>query len=220
MKIMGICGSPRGEKSQTLRLVKSALSGARSVGATVELVDLCGLNIKYCVGCGCCFAKGGCVLQDDFADLQRRMFEADGLILGSPNYFRGVTAQLKTMLDRMADAIHCQRLTGKYFAVVATAGGPSSDEVINYVSQVGIGLGANSVGGVGAAIGIPKQIDSALPEAEDLGRKLVNAIQKKQVWSEQEAVHAQMKARFKDLVLRNKDLWRHEFEYWQKMGWL
>jgi multimeric flavodoxin WrbA len=27
--------------------------------------------------------------------------DADGLVMGSPNYFRSITAQLKTMIDRI-----------------------------------------------------------------------------------------------------------------------
>ena len=40
MKILGINASPRGSKSQTRKLVQAVLDGARSQGATIELVDL------------------------------------------------------------------------------------------------------------------------------------------------------------------------------------
>ena len=51
------------------------------------------------------------------------MMDADGIVLGSPNYINQVTAQLKTVLDRMADSIHCQSFAGKYGCGVCTAGG-------------------------------------------------------------------------------------------------
>jgi multimeric flavodoxin WrbA len=66
MKILGINGSPRGSKSQTLRLVNEVLEGAKSMGADVELVDVCKLDIEYCNGCQVCYKKGKCTKEDDF----------------------------------------------------------------------------------------------------------------------------------------------------------
>ena len=125
MKILGINASPRGSKSQTLRLVRAALDGAQKTGAETELVDLCKLDIEYCNACGSCFAKGKCIHDDDFEELYRKILSCDGIVVGSPNYFHSVTAQMKTMIDRMADTVHCQLLTGKYGCSVATAGSPA-----------------------------------------------------------------------------------------------
>ena len=58
MKIIGINGSPKGEKSQTRRLVMAVLEGARKAGADVTFIDICSLDINYCTGCGACYAKG------------------------------------------------------------------------------------------------------------------------------------------------------------------
>ena len=41
MKMLGINASPKGAKSETLKLVKAVLNGAKSKGFKVELVDLC-----------------------------------------------------------------------------------------------------------------------------------------------------------------------------------
>ena len=57
MKILGICASPRGSKSTTKRLVQATLDGAAAKGATIELVDVCGLDIKYCNACQVCLKK-------------------------------------------------------------------------------------------------------------------------------------------------------------------
>ena len=50
MKVLGINASPRGSRSNTLKLVKAVLEGAKENGADVELIDLCKLDIKYCTG--------------------------------------------------------------------------------------------------------------------------------------------------------------------------
>src|SRR5512135_1813803 len=105
MKTLGLNASPRGSKSQTLQLVKTVLNGARSQGCEVELVDLCKLNIEYCTACGVCYKTGKCNKEDDFQPLYQKILSADGLVMGSPNYFRSVTAQMKTLVDRMADAV-------------------------------------------------------------------------------------------------------------------
>ena len=86
MKVLGINASPRGSKSQTLRLVHAVLDGAKSAGAEVELVDICKLNIEYCNACQVCYKKGACNKNDDFQGLYDKMMAADGLVVGSPNY--------------------------------------------------------------------------------------------------------------------------------------
>ena len=219
MKILGISGSPRGSRSQTLRLVQAVLDGARSAGADVELVDVCKLDIEYCNGCTVCYERGECVKEDDFAELYQKMLESDGIVLGSPNYINSVTAQVKTMLDRMADAIHCQMFIGKYGCTVATAGGSGADEIVAYLNDVLQTLGANTVGGVGVVLGgDPEAIVPAEGRAYELGRRLVRAIENKETYPEQERLHAEMLERMRALVMANKDRWHHEYEHWKATG--
>lgn len=219
MKILGISGSPRGSRSQTLRLVRAVLDGAKSAGAEVELVDVAKLRIEYCIGCKVCYERGECVKKDDFAELYRKMLDSDGIILGSPNYIDSVTAQIKTMLDRMADAIHCQVLIGKYGCAVSTAGGSGADEVVEYLNRVLQTLGANTVGGIGVVLGgDPEMIVPAEGRAYDLGKKLVRAIEKKETYPDQERRHAEMLERMRVLVTANKDRWHHEYDYWREAG--
>lgn len=220
MKVLGINSSPRGERSQTLRLVRAALDGARSEGAEVELVDVCRLRIEYCNACGVCYAKGECTHRDDFDQVYKKILECDGFVIGSPNYFRSVTAQLKTLIDRMADAVHCQLLLGKYGCAVATAGGQAYDEVLDYLSRIIVGFGASYVGGAGGAPAIPGSMESAEKKARDLGVDLVRAITERRRYPEQDRVHEEMKSRFKALVSMNRDVWTHEYEYWKSKGWL
>lgn len=220
MKILGINASPRRSKSQTLKLVKAVLDGAKESGSETELVDICTLNIEYCNACGTCFAKGKCNHEDDFDQLYTKILDSDGLVMGSPNYFHSVTAQMKTMLDRMADTIHCQLLTGKYGCSVATAGSPAWAEVTDYLNKILMGFGANVVGQVGASPRAPGQLEAAEKKAFMLGQDLTEAIKSKRVYSEQESFHQERRKYFKILVELNKDIWAHEYEYWRKMGGL
>ena len=219
MKIIGINGSPRGPESRTRKLVQAVLDGAKSAGADVELVDVSRLQIEYCNGCTVCYERGECVKEDDFAALYEKMLESDGIVFGSPNYINSVTAQIKTLLDRMADAIHCQMFIGKYGCAVATAGGSGADEVVAYLNGVLQTLGANTVGGVGVVLGgDPEAIVPAEGRAYELGRRLVQAIAKKETYPEQEKLHAEMLERMRALVMANKDRWHHEYDYWKAAG--
>src|SRR5664280_1395725 len=152
MKILGINASPRGSKSQTRKLVKAVLDGASSQGATVEMVDLSRLKIEYCIACGICYENGKCAKRDDFQSLYKKILSADGLVMGSPNYFHSVTAQMKTMIDRMADAVHCQLLTGKYTVNIATSGGAGHyNQVIDYLNEIMLNLGSFITGNAGVS---------------------------------------------------------------------
>ena len=147
MRIIGLIASPRGKESSTLRLVQAVLAGAEKEGGETRLVDIYSLDIGYCTACGTCYATGECTLLDDFSDLFESILNADGIVLGAPNYIDSVPAPMKAVIDRMADAIHCQMLTGKFGCSVCTAGGSGEQEVMGYMNKVLTTLGVTVVGG-------------------------------------------------------------------------
>ena len=221
MKILGISSSPRRKNSRTLKLVQAVLDGARTQGAETELVDICALDINYCIGCQVCFATGECVQTDDLAGLVDKMLSADGIVLGSPVYINSVTAQLKTVIDRMADSIHCQLLSGRYGCAVTTAGGSGDAEVLDYMNYFLNELGVVTVGEVGAVLGRnPAALDPAIDEASKLGTTLVDSIQTKRTYPEQEKEIAERRAFFVQLIEANKEDWAHQYEYWMEKGWI
>jgi len=220
MKIIGISGSPRGEKSNSRRLLVRVLEGAKTTGAEVELIDLSNVKLDYCVACETCHVSGICTRDDDFWHIHDKMLESDGIVLASPVYFNSVTAQLKTAIDRLADVIHCQRFLGKYACSVSTAGGPEHDLAINYMNELLIRFGCYVVGGVGATMAFPESFEQAEQDALALGKELVSAITEKRDYPEQKSVHSAMHERFKRLITINKDNWPYEYSYWAERGWL
>jgi len=221
MKVIGVNASPRGKDSNTLRLVNGVLAGAKDNGAETEYVDLYTLHIGYCTACGTCYAKGECTLLDDFSDLFDRLMNADGIVLGAPNYIDSVPAPMKALFDRMADAIHCQMLTGKFGCSVCTAGGAGESEVVGYLNKVLGTLGANIVGGIGVAIGRdPSALGKAEVEARGLGKTLVRSIRGEITYPEQDEIHRQKREYFCQLVKYNKDKFAHEYEWYEQMGWM
>jgi multimeric flavodoxin WrbA len=219
MKILGICASPRGTQSTTLRLVQAALNGAKAVGAEVELVDACKLEIKYCNACQACFKNGKCVHKDDFQELYNKILGADGIVWGSPNYFRTVTAQMKTLIDRMADAVHCQLLRGKYCCNVAT-GGSNFDQVTTYLDGLMMNFGSFVSGSVGAIMSQgPKAMEDAEKKAFQLGKTLEEDVKTKRDYIEQREMQEEIREYFKNLVKMHEKDWEHEYEYWNQLKW-
>jgi len=221
MKVLGLNASPKGKDSNSLRLVNAVLAGAKEAGAETELVDIYTLRIEHCTACGTCYAKGECTLLDDFPDLFDQILGADGIVLGAPNYIDCVPAPMKAVFDRMADAIHCQMLTGKFGCSVCTAGGSGEHEVVGYMNKVLMTLGANVVGGIGVAIGRdPSALGKAEKEARELGGRLARSIRGEITYPEQDEGHRQRREYFCQLVKYNKEKFAHEYDWYVRMGWM
>ena len=177
--------------------------------------------MEYCNACGICYKTGSCVKKDDLQILYKKILTADGLVMGSPNYFHSVTAQMKTLLDRMADAVHCQLLTGKYTVNIAAAGGAGNDkQVIDYLNEIMLNFGSFITGsaGISARQGIKASLNTEI-KALRLGEKLVDDIRKKKNYIKQSQRMKQNRKYFQDLVKFNKNEWPHEYKYWDKLKW-
>ncbi|MGD9101340.1 MAG: flavodoxin family protein [Anaerolineae bacterium] len=98
-RVLGIVGSPR-RGGNTDILVDEALAGAEEAGALTEKVFLNELHIAFCQGCETCQRTGECVQQDDMAELLENMQRSQVWVVGTPVYWHGPTAQLKTFIDR------------------------------------------------------------------------------------------------------------------------
>ena len=99
MKVLGIMGSPR-IKGNTDLLLDEALKGAESKGALVKKVMVDKLSISPCREYHGCLKDGNCVIRDDMDEVYPELLEADRLIVASPMFFYGLSAQLKALIDR------------------------------------------------------------------------------------------------------------------------
>lgn len=217
MKILAICGSPRGKKSQTKALAGEVLKAAQAGGADVDMVDLSEARLEFCRACEACHQKPGCVLHDDAKTILANVLSADGLVLASPVYLNQVTAQLKAVLDRSSHFVHCMRLIGKYLAVVTTSGGGGGAPVQAYLRNYANTVGAQCVGGVDARSPL-KPADVAAAVA--LGKALVAAIQTKQQYPDQIKSIELQKQYFRKLITLHKDDWPYEYQFWSNQDWL
>ena len=106
-KILGLsCGRKLGNSEIVLR---EALGAAKGRGDhEVEIVRLQDLKIGHCTGCISCLLdmnKGGagkCAQHpdDDFAFIEDKFYDCDGLIIALPVYALGSTGLFKTLCDR------------------------------------------------------------------------------------------------------------------------
>ena len=104
MKILALNASHRGAAGHTQALLKRLAKGAVDAGAVFEIIVLSELKILRCVACEECqkpdhYLK--CVIDDDVALVQRKMSDADLLVYATPVYVFGMSALLKTFLDRL-----------------------------------------------------------------------------------------------------------------------
>lgn len=103
-KIIAVNAGPRmGWNTETL--ISEASKGAEAAGAEVKRYDLFRLE-KY-TGCISCFGckkekfKGHCICRDGLTPVLDDIREADGLIIGSPNYLGELTASFRALYERL-----------------------------------------------------------------------------------------------------------------------
>jgi multimeric flavodoxin WrbA len=100
INVLGLGGSPRRGGNSDILLDK-ALQGALDAGASTEKIVLNELSIRPCQECGGCREGGGCIIKDDMQIIYTKLAQVQGVIVASPIFFSGISAQLKAMIDRI-----------------------------------------------------------------------------------------------------------------------
>lgn len=132
MKILGISASPRDEKtSTTYKLVKTILDATE---IDYELVNLRRKFIKGCICCLGCVKDNVCVVKDDMTPLREKIVEADAYVIGAPNYYSSMNANLHALLERLYQFRHQDGdiLWGK-LAIAVGVGGSKGDPVTDQI---------------------------------------------------------------------------------------
>ena len=103
-KIIAVNAGPR-KGFNTDTLINEAIKGAESKGAEVVKFDL--FRLERYTGCISCFGckkeknKGHCICRDGLTPVLDAIREADGLIIGSPNYLSEMTASFRALYERL-----------------------------------------------------------------------------------------------------------------------
>jgi multimeric flavodoxin WrbA len=95
---LAVVASPRAGNTATAAADLLDGLGGRRAGDLLTLSD--GRRVGPIADCQACIAAGACTERDGFDDAMRRVYDADLLVLATPLYWYGPSAQLKAFLDR------------------------------------------------------------------------------------------------------------------------
>ena len=105
MKITVLFGSPNRNGSTSI-LVENFVKGATEAGHECEVLDVCHMDIHPCTGCVACGYEGLCIQKDDVEMIRSKLLSSDMVLFATPLYYYGMSAQLKTVVDRFC-AYNC-----------------------------------------------------------------------------------------------------------------
>lgn len=113
-KVLILTGSMR--KGGNTDLLAQAFAEGAEKNNEVEIISVADYKVNPCIGCNSCFTreKNECFQNDDMPVIYEKLREADTVVIASPVYFYGISAQLKAVIDRlhtpMRDEFHIKRL--------------------------------------------------------------------------------------------------------------
>jgi len=179
-KVLGIVGSPR-RGGNTDILVDEILRGAEEAGAEVEKISLSKLDIAPCLACDACGRAGKCAQQDDMQSLVEKMDSSQVMVLGTPLYWYGPSAQIKTFIDRWYGATHEMTFEGRRVILAIAWGQPDAHaarhtegmfkEVLDFLNMehfaTVLAPGVFQQGDV-------REHSAVLEEAQRVGREVIN----------------------------------------------
>lgn len=99
MKIVVLNGSPR-KGGNTEIMIRAFAEAAKQ--HEVVVLPIANMDIHGCLGCQYCWThQGECVQKDDMRKVFEALHDADMLVFASPIYWFDMTAQIKTVIDRL-----------------------------------------------------------------------------------------------------------------------
>lgn len=185
MLVVGLNGSPR-RPGNSDTLLREVLRGAEEEGARTMRFDLAFMEIAPCKACQDCFAEGRCVLQDGMSPLYEALEAADAVVVASPIYFSGMSAQTKAAVDR-CQALWARRQVLKLprrpgvGAIILSAARHEArfDNALSELRAFLIGIGLRPIGKLtfgGSEKAGAAERPEVLAEARELGAALVRAL--------------------------------------------
>lgn len=125
-KILLLNGSPH-EHGCSYTALNEVAGVLNKNGVETEIMWVGTKAINGCIDCGKCSETGRCVFNDLVNQIIDRLDEFDGIVVGSPVYYGGASAQVCCILDRLCFCAS-PRLKGKLAAAVVSCrrGGASA----------------------------------------------------------------------------------------------
>jgi len=130
--IVGLCGSPR--NGATEYVLREALAMLELRDFNTSFLTVRGKNVGFCRHCDHCLKHKECIINDDMKIVYGLLKQAKGIIIATPVYNGGVSAQTKALLDR------CRALLA------------ADPDVFKYKIGMAIAVGGDRIGGQELAI--------------------------------------------------------------------
>ncbi|HXX88021.1 MAG TPA: flavodoxin family protein [Candidatus Acidoferrum sp.] len=96
--IVGVCGSPRNQATEYV--LKKTLAMLEESGFETRFFTVRGKKLGFCTHCDYCLKNKGCVIKDDMEEVYSLFSEAEGIVIATPVYNGGLSAQIKAIMDR------------------------------------------------------------------------------------------------------------------------
>ena len=134
MKVLLINGSPNanGCTATGIRVLKEEFERQG-----IETVVYHLTNVKGgCLDCSYCMRNGSCVRKDDVNEVSELLKDIDGIIVGSPVYYAGISGTLKSFLDRLfysnPSSLFAYKAAAAFTSSRRAGNLPSLDTVLKY----------------------------------------------------------------------------------------
>jgi multimeric flavodoxin WrbA len=164
--MLAVSGSPRAG-GNTERLLEEGLDECAKAGWAVARFYLSERTVLPCIGCESCLRTGECALEgDNMADFAALLAESDALLIGTPVYYRNVTAQLKALIDRCHGISSRNLFRFKPVGALAVGRGEGGGQAMalailsNFALSAGAVAVPGELNGVSARAGDPGDIES------------------------------------------------------------
>ena len=177
MKILVLEGSPN-KKGSTHLLADCFRQGAQEAGHTVQMLDIAHANIHPCTGCIHCGYQGPCVQKDDMETIRGAILDTDMLVFTTPLYYYGMSAQLKTLVDRFCafnSSLQSKRMKSALLTVAWNSDDWTFDALVSHYKALVRYLHFQDMGMVlGYGCGTPAMTSHSFfpQEAYQLGKRL------------------------------------------------
>ena len=129
MQITTLLGSAK-KKGNTATVLGWVEKELESLGHDVDRIYLNNKSISGCLGCAKCRENPdeiACVQKDDTIDILEKMISCKVVLLASPIYFWGFSAQIKVLIDRCYSLVtnyhkpgHTSLMQGKRIGLLVT----------------------------------------------------------------------------------------------------
>ena len=177
MKIVILEGSPNKNGSSNL-LAKAFMQGAAEAGHAVEVLDAAHADIHPCTGCIHCGYEGHCVQKDNEEKFRAAILAADMMVFATPLYYYGMSAQLKTLIDRFCafnSSIQRKHMKSAIISAAWNADGWTFDALESHYKTLVRYLNLQDMGAVwGKGCGTPSMTKNSryMLQAYELGKSL------------------------------------------------